>query len=307
MSLSPAVAQDGIRKLSVEGRFLAPRWSPDGKMLGLTQPGYRGIYVVQTDGSGLRQISDEDAAGYRFAWSADSKQIAFKTRRSDDKGISYALKVASADGAGSKTIAERQGSMGVPVWESSDTLGVLLDGKASAAKLDGAVTEKAARVKANALSRVGGDNRYLCVEDDQVVLVEADGSRKYLTTPDDGQFYDLQLSPKADKALVHNLDGHLYLIALDGTKTDLGEGTAGSWSPDGKSILCNVSRDDGNAIVSSDVFLIDVAGKSRKQLTRTEDRIELYASFSPDGKKIAYGDAKSGSIFVQDVAKEVAQ
>ena len=306
--LSPpsAVAQAEAKKLALDGKFTAPRWSPDGKMLGVTQPGYVGIYVVQADGSGFHQITDEDAAGYRFAWSADSKQIAFKTRQQATTGISYALKVASADGAGAKTIAEREGSMGVPVWLSADTLGVLLDGKASAAKLDGAVTEKVAGTKANTLSWLA-DERVLCVEDDQVVLIQADGTRKTLTTSADGRFYDLQLSPQANKALVHNLDGHLYLIAFDGTKTDLGDGAAASWSPDGKSILCNVAKDDGHTIISSEVFLIDVAGKGRKQLTHTTNCIEMYASFSPDGKQIAYGDAKSGSIFVQDITEGVAQ
>jgi len=54
-------------------------------------------------------------------------------------------------------------------------------------------------------------------------------------------------------------------------------------------------------ITASDIVVIDAATGARKQITRTPDRLEMYPAWSPDGKRIAYGDERTGSIFVQTI------
>jgi Tol biopolymer transport system component len=59
------------------------------------------------------------------------------------------------------------------------------------------------------------------------------------------------------------------------------------WSPNGQSILfsSDINRDSPH---KGDIYRFDVTGKKITALTDTDDAWEEFATFSPDGKKIAY-------------------
>jgi len=115
----------------------------------------------------------------------------------------------------------------------------------------------------------------------------------------DGKCYSVEVSETAKKLLIHKIrDGHIYIVDLVfGGKIDLGEGYAGKFSPDGKWVIADVSKDDGHNITSSELWLLSVNGTERIQITNTPDKIEMYPSFSPDGREIVFSDLKSGKIF----------
>jgi TolB protein len=58
-------------------------WSPDGSRLlfRASWPGEEGLYVVNADGSGLRQLGADHAAAGRGAWSPDGDFIAYASTR----------------------------------------------------------------------------------------------------------------------------------------------------------------------------------------------------------------------------------
>ena len=58
------------------GGYFSPRWSPDGKKIAVTRRHYKGIYAIDIDGGGLKTITEDDGAGFRFSWSPDS-EVAF--------------------------------------------------------------------------------------------------------------------------------------------------------------------------------------------------------------------------------------
>lgn len=294
-------AQSPPQQVPIEGAFAAPRWSPDGQMLAVTTSNHRGIYIVKPDGSGLRQITNAEKSGFGFAWSADSKKIAFKSSVRSKKGYLRSLNVATMDGS-VQTLVQHEGDMGVPTWLTADSIGLAIDQNAVVLGLDGKVKRQKTAGIVNALSWINSGNNVLFTEEDRVVMLDEKGAKRFFTDEKDGRFYNPVVSPNGGQAVVHNLNGHLYLIDLTkGGCIDLGEGLAASWSPDGKRIVCNVSTDDGHNITSSDIILIDVKAKTRKQITNTADRAEMYAAWAPDGARIAYGDEKTGSIFVHAI------
>ncbi len=82
----------------------------------------------------------------------------------------------------------------------------------------------------------------------------------------------------------------LYLMDADGSNVrDLsqadnpGANMYPAWSPDGKRIAYTNSVDDG----SRQIFVLDVDGKNKTQLTKT-GIFNCYVAWSPDGKKLAY-------------------
>jgi TolB protein len=95
----------------------------------------------------------------------------------------------------------------------------------------------------------------------------------------------------------------LFLMNTDGTEqTLLLHGSSATWSPDSKNIAFHASAsgngtplrtDPGSATSDSDIFVVNVddllAGTEQpRNLTKSQDKIDDDAAWSPDGQKIAY-------------------
>ncbi|MER3466145.1 MAG: hypothetical protein C4340_02955 [Armatimonadota bacterium] len=72
---------DGLnQKLLVEG--LSPDWSPDGKQIAFSRPDDRGIpqiWVINADGSNVRQITHSNTHKVAPSWSPNGKEMVFVT------------------------------------------------------------------------------------------------------------------------------------------------------------------------------------------------------------------------------------
>ncbi|MEP5611764.1 MAG: biopolymer transporter TolR, partial [Cyclobacteriaceae bacterium] len=77
-----------------------PSWSPDGKQIvfNSNRDGDDEIYVIRVDGSGLRQLTNNDDDDYTPFWSPDGDFISFGSNRDGNSEI-YVMK---ADGSEQK-------------------------------------------------------------------------------------------------------------------------------------------------------------------------------------------------------------
>lgn len=75
------------RLAGVQGDAFFPAWSPDGASIALratlTATGRRQIYIVGSDGRGLRPLLPSEANDDSPAWSPDGRRIAFTSDRAD--------------------------------------------------------------------------------------------------------------------------------------------------------------------------------------------------------------------------------
>jgi hypothetical protein len=97
LTLGPDAAP---RRILAAGTWATdPAASPDGSRIafvGMSVDGARNIFVVNRDGSGLRQLTADVAVDDQPAWSRDGTRIAFRSQR---EGVSDIF-VVNADGSG---------------------------------------------------------------------------------------------------------------------------------------------------------------------------------------------------------------
>jgi TolB protein len=112
------ISLDGTRSLDVAGAQFG-RFSPDDSQLAYTVKD-AGVFLVNADGTGKRQLTKAYGAGFAFAapqWSPDGRQIAFYAGADG----SHDVWVASADGSGEHVIASQQADEYWPVWSPDGT------------------------------------------------------------------------------------------------------------------------------------------------------------------------------------------
>jgi uncharacterized protein YjdB len=215
LTLGPEAAP---RRILPAGTFGAdPAASPDGSRIafvGLGTDGSRNIFVVNRDGSNLRQITNHEADDDQPAWSRDGARIAFRSLR---EGVSDIF-VMNADGTGLRNVTRNKdrGSHGPvaaerPTWTPS-----------------GRIVFTFGYQLLNPLQY-------------HLVSVKPDGSDwKALT---DGTFreYEPEVSPNGQlialRRVSESMGEWIDIIAADGSQLGWlnlpGPGHTPSWSPDG--------------------------------------------------------------------------
>jgi Tol biopolymer transport system component len=97
-----------------------PVFSPDGKKIVFTLGTVEAssaspLWSVNSDGTGLAQLTDDGANDYRPTWSPDGSQIAFVSTRDGNAEI-Y---VMNADGTGQTNITNNAANDNSPAWSPS--------------------------------------------------------------------------------------------------------------------------------------------------------------------------------------------
>jgi len=91
-----------------------------------------------------------------------------------------------------------------------------------------------------------------------------------------------RFSPDGRFLVFTGVQSGLILIDLEvGDRAFLGPGTHPVWLPDSAGFLYDRIDRDGDNILSSELWFVDVATRTRTQLTHTPDRAELRPTLSP--------------------------
>lgn len=95
-----------------------PVWSPDGNHIAFQSSrddpdSHSDIYIMNSDGSDVRRLTNNPAKDRNPSWSPDGKKIVFNSNRDSDDWI-YHIYIMNADGSDQKRLTEINSKL--PIW-----------------------------------------------------------------------------------------------------------------------------------------------------------------------------------------------
>lgn len=316
-----------------------PIWSPDGTQILFTstrasdtETGDTEIFAMDADGSGVRQITDDEAINWVSAegFSPDGSRILFTGNPDGDREIF----VMDADGSDVRQLTNNDSYEINPVW-SPDGSRILFTSDRDGGY--GLYTMRTDGTGVRRLTESGTDNfdpdwspdgsRILFTSDRdgerELFIVDSDGTNERRLTDNDTldfspdwspdgtravfwthQYQDDDYQDPALRAMVATIDGDgdPVIEPLTGPETDLWDPV---WSPDGSQILFTGYHDG-----QSGLYVMDVDGSDLRKLTDAHgaywsidgSRVLYNATWSPDGTRVLFASDHEGrsNIYVID-------
>jgi Tol biopolymer transport system component len=294
---SSAFAQSGSAVYltgSVNDICMNPVFSSDGNKIAYTKASYKGLWIFDRVTNSIRQLTDEDATGFAFKWSSDSKSILTRVAKYENLKRYNAVKIFENESGEAKVLTDYKTIMPyLPDWVNDDAE-VFLPTK------DGVEVYSTGKLaKTNMLAA-----ELSCyLKNDKIVVRNfLTGVEQTISPIENVNIINLITSPDKNRLAFEVVGGNLYSMNIDGSNlTDLGKGNRPRWSFDSRKIIYMIAEDDGHTFTASDIFCINADGTQKKNLTNTDDLIELNPCFAPDGKSFVFDVYNDGSIYLMNI------
>jgi Tol biopolymer transport system component len=295
-----------------------PHWSPDGTKLAYVYKG--ALYVANADGKGEKlRITELPPTTIGFDWLDSNQFIITGKERTEERGkrrFHGWIKILTIGGE-IKTIAEDLRTASPPIFLNDGTAGYYYrDPDIKGEKIFQTIKE-------GTLSADSAQKQFIATNIGADVWLESvDGNIKRKIA---SRYYSFpQLSKDGTKILaVCGIICGMCVLDLEGNHTCIGKkpiqyidpsdsAKISQWSmgppqaklsPDGKKVAyayVTTKRigEDNFVFLESDIFIENVDGTGRKQITDTSDSMEGNPVWSPDARRIAYTDGTTSKIYL---------
>jgi Tol biopolymer transport system component len=279
---------------SSEDICMNPVFSSDGKTIAYTKANYKGVWIIDLSDNTTKQITNEDAAGFGFKWSSDSKSLLSRVSKYENLRRYNAVKIFDVETKNSNQLTDYRTMMPyLPNWINGDTE-VFLPTKEG---IELYKTGKTQKIQNEALE-LGS-----YAKNNKIIVHDFKLNNDQIKIPiENADIINLTTSPDNKKVAFEVMGGNMYCMNIDGTDlVDLGKGNRPRWSFDSSKIIYMIAEDDGHTFTSSDIYSINADATEKRNLTNTNNLIEMNPCFSPNGKTIAFDVLDDGSIYIMNI------
>ncbi len=260
--------------------WCSPQFSPDGRSVFAAGSSFNGIWQYDLTEGRLRQIAAEPRSGYGFTLSSDGRRIGYRV--TDVNPLTHrptytAVVRGLADST--STVLARGADVSAPAFAGGQ-----------------AVALQSRTVRGDRLSSAH-PAVLLGIENTKIALVR-NGIRVLLDPFGNGSYIWPTLSPDRTKLAAYEMSRGTFICDLKGkVLARLGRRDAPAWTRDGKWIVYMDDRDDGERLLSSDLYMVSADGKRTVRLTDTKDVLEMHPRCSPTENRIVC-DTPDGEVYL---------
>lgn len=289
----PKAAKQPEKLIAQKNRHLMKAvWSPDGDRIAFSADKYNGIWVSNARGKQIQQLTEDENAGFGFAWSPDGKAILARPAVTENNLRYQLIKTYNTlSGESKEIVSPSRNITGLPVWSGNGTEVAVLIDKQTVKTQSGQPASKSAK-KSNALS-LG----------DVLVAVENPENPELKFPQFEGRhIFNAVASPNGEKVVFQVNGLGLFVSNTDGREVkNLGFAEQASWMPDGKHIIASTVKDDGKMITSAKLTAINVETGDSTPLLSNRKILALRPSVSPNGKKVIFDNPADGAIYLLEL------
>jgi TolB protein len=276
-----------LTRLTTHPQDQLPAWSPDGQRIAFASDRTStnmDIFVINTDGTGLTQLTSDQAMDNFPTWSPDGQYIAFTSNR--DPSTPYGdIYIMRFDGTQVQRVTTDPTFENIIGWSPDNThifYSINHDGSWTIHRidLDGSQDATIVAGAAGVISLDGTTLTFTRTEygQDDVWISAVDGTNVRRITNSPSLEYSLAWSPDA-KRIAFNPG--LFVVNADGTgRAQLSDPQVSTgeihWSPEGRYIAFQSNNTDNQI----DLAVVDVATGVRTLLTRNMS-VEAGFAWSP--------------------------
>ena len=266
------------------------------------------IFIMNSDGTGERNLTNDPGHDYEPVWSPDGSRIAFLSFRDG----TYQVYAMNADGSNPFVVADDLGAGGItsrmPRWSPDGSrLAFWSDGEVYVVNADGTDLANVTQTPfANDFQPVWSHDgtRLAFVRQggtDGIYVVNADGTGLARIT-DGPADREPAWSPVDDRIVFSAFDGELYSVNPNGGEltnlTNTAEVSEHNpiWSPDGTRLAFERSLQDG-----VEIYVMVTDGSSVARVTDSPaDNAD--PTWSPDGTRLAFWSNRDGNSEIYSVS-----
>ncbi len=246
------------------------------------------IYVMNADGSGLKNLTNHEARDIQPTWSRNGQQIVFTSNR-EHLGVGpfpkQELYIMNADGSDVRRVIETTGLLEFNPHMSPNGQKIAFT-RAVAPPPGFGLRNYVVNIDGSGLTNLTGD-------------VQANDAFPRWSPNGQQILFNRGIGPGDADIYVMNADGSgkTNLTNTPGTRNDF----FGTWSPNGKQIAFSAGLGTFPNLAAEDIYIMNSDGSGLSQLTTGPER-DIAADWSPNGKQIVFHkEGEPSFIFTIDV------
>ena len=274
--------------------FMNAMWSPDGKTIAFSSDNFNGIWLADADGQNIRQLTDDGAVGFGYAWSPDGNFILGRPAVYENRRRYHQVKIYDVHTFQGEVLMDNTRDIyGLPAWSPDGSqVAVVRDGKIEFSTSE-QLQKSNEEPSLNVIYAINGKLFNI----NQVTRSDVE-----ITAFEGRTIFNVRISPDQSKVAFQVQGKGLYVLNTDGSGLQhLGHGEHASWLPGNDYIVVTMVEDDGHYITGGELYAINVATGESHYLTGHTQVVALKPAVSPCGRWVAFDNPNDGNIYMMEL------